>query len=111
MVQISFDFYDPKTGNEILNQSLWFNSHIKINTRIIFNKSWHEAGIKYVVHLTKKVNNNFIFLTPEELYNKDRPVFVDKLTCSSHKGKHYLGWKSQLWSKNPITVKFRPLWL
>lgn len=65
-----YHFHNPTVSNEILNQSVWFNSHIKIENKIVFNNKWYEVGIKYIIDLTKEVNNKFVFLSAKELSRK-----------------------------------------
>jgi len=36
---------------EILSQTLWFNSHIRIAGQPVFYKTWYDSGIKYIYNL------------------------------------------------------------
>lgn len=44
-------FYVPTTSEEMLQQILWFNSHVKIRNRWLFEKSLCEAGVLKVIDL------------------------------------------------------------
>ncbi len=52
---------EPNTSQDILEQSLWLNNNIKINNKIIYWKSWTNAGIMYINDIIKQ--HNGIFLT------------------------------------------------
>ena len=48
------------TENDISNQPIFYNKHICINKRMVYNKSLFAAGIWYVKDLFKKLNNGNI---------------------------------------------------
>jgi hypothetical protein len=43
---------DPQDANTILNQSIWMNSHIKINKKTVYWEKWYKEGFKWVADLT-----------------------------------------------------------
>ena len=43
-----YSYKNPETLQDILNQFIWFNSHIKIGGKPTYNKTLYTAGIKYV---------------------------------------------------------------
>ncbi len=43
------------------NQSIWYNSHIKVQNKVVFYKSWYNAGIKIISDL-KDENGNLLSL-------------------------------------------------
>jgi len=52
----------------VLNQNIWFNSHIKVNEEIVHYKRWETAGIRWINQLTTETGQNISrFLTKEEL--------------------------------------------
>ena len=42
-----FNFHTPCTVREMLNQTIWFNSHINIGGTVIYYKRWFEKGIRF----------------------------------------------------------------
>ena len=72
-----YNFFHPEKCNDILNQSIWFNSHIRIDGKIIFYKKWFNVGIKYIGHITKYENGKRAFLTAQEC--SDKYVKIDVL--------------------------------
>ena len=55
---------------DILSQSLWYNSHIQIDEKVLFYQCWYNNGIKYVYNLVKWTGTRFHFMSLEELNNK-----------------------------------------
>ena len=65
---------DIDTVELILNQNLWFNSHIRINKRPIYLKGWEEKGIRWLsdIIIEEGHQGTLRFLTKievEEMYN------------------------------------------
>jgi len=60
--------YDPHPTlkDELLNQNLWFNSHIKVGKKMVFNKKLYEADVRYI----KDILHNGKFLTIENIRQK-----------------------------------------
>jgi len=54
---LNFDHY-PIGKEDILHQSIWFNSHIKVGKKMVFNKMLYKAGIKYIKDIVR--NNKFL---------------------------------------------------
>ena len=48
MYWCEFNFHEPQTNTAILQQKLWFNSHLRINNKPIFWKKWVTAGVTTV---------------------------------------------------------------
>lgn len=46
-----YNYHAPNNCTDILNQNIWFNSHIKINGQLLFYSNWYRAGIKHVADL------------------------------------------------------------
>ena len=62
-----YNFHSPSNRSEIIKQNIWFNSHITINNKILFYKTWFRAGITIMSDL---INNQGQFLVLEELKRK-----------------------------------------
>lgn len=45
------NYHHPKTVNQILQQPIWYNSHILSNGKWIFNELWHQCGINKIIDL------------------------------------------------------------
>jgi hypothetical protein len=62
------NFTNPETYQEILNQNLWRNSHIKIGNKTNLWKKWYEMDIKWIADLIMiEDNNQSRFLTFNEI--------------------------------------------
>lgn len=46
-----FNFHSPKDFIDILNQPIWFNSHVKKQGKWVFNKTLAEAGVFKISHI------------------------------------------------------------
>jgi len=53
---------------EIINQSLWLNSHIKVKGATLWNAHWYELGVKWVSDLINEESSDI--LTHREFNNK-----------------------------------------
>jgi len=62
---LNYDFYIIN-HYDIQNQSIWFNSMVKVNNKVIFYKKWYEHNIRYI----KDLLMNGKWITPAELYTK-----------------------------------------
>ena len=58
------------TVESVLNQNIWFNSHIRINKKVVFYRRWYDAGIGWLHHLLDE--NLQRFATRSELEEKFR---------------------------------------
>jgi len=56
----------PNTIEDILHQTLWFNSHIKVGKKVVFNKKLYDAEVRYV----KDIMHEGKFLSLEALKQK-----------------------------------------
>jgi len=53
---------------DIMHQNIWFNSHIKVGNKMIFNKNMYKAGVRYIKDIVKK--GKFLQLTElNEMYD------------------------------------------
>ena len=58
----------PTKPEQIINQNLWFNSHIKINKKTVHYKKWERQGIRWVNDLLSENDDLTLrFLSYEEL--------------------------------------------
>jgi hypothetical protein len=48
---------DKISEEEMNNQPLWFNSHVKIRNQVLFFKQWHETGINKICDLKDEHGN------------------------------------------------------
>ena len=57
-------FYEPQTKDEVLDQILWNNSHIRIQDRVIWYRKWEHAGIPCIQKVADLLNidNSFYSL-------------------------------------------------
>ena len=65
----NFNFYEPVTIENVLSQSIWNNSFIRINDNVVFYEMWFNKVIKYIHHLTKFESDRYKILTIEEINN------------------------------------------
>lgn len=45
------NFYDPTSFNEVTQQLLWYNSHIKVGNKVILNKTMYRNNINKVIDM------------------------------------------------------------
>ena len=60
-------YFKPLSGCQVREQSLWLNSAIKVENRLIFYKKWSKVGIQRIKHL---LNDDGSFMSVTQLYNK-----------------------------------------
>ena len=58
-------FHSPQDKNEILNQVIWYNSHIKVLNSTIFYKQWADCGIIQIHDIY--TSQHLMFLTYQEV--------------------------------------------
>ena len=46
-----YNYEKPSEDEHVYKQIIWYNSHIKINHKLIYEKSWAQNGIMYVKDL------------------------------------------------------------
>jgi hypothetical protein len=61
------NYYHPSNIDEIYNQPIWYNSHIKVNKKVIHWKKWNDFGIYWMADIIFEENDTLRFLTYEEL--------------------------------------------
>ena len=66
----SYNFFHPESLEEILSQSLWFNSYILIGKNVVYFQLWFNKNIRFVKDIVKKVNGIYKLCTYEEICNK-----------------------------------------
>ena len=52
-----------------MKQSLWFNSHIKVNKNTLYVAKWYEKGIKFVSDIVTYENAKYRVCNYDELCN------------------------------------------
>lgn len=52
-------YFMPSNVSQIIAQSLWFNSHILINKRVVFYEKAYQAGVMFLYNIWNPVQNNF----------------------------------------------------
>jgi hypothetical protein len=70
--------YEEKTMdiNKIMDQSLWFNTNIKINKRVIYWEKWYNDGFKWLADLIFMDNEgNMRLMTLKEMEEFNIPGF------------------------------------
>ena len=67
-----FNFSKPKDKVEILTQSIWYNSNIKIDNQVVCYKYWFNKGIKYIHNIVEWniEKQRYCVLTCKEVNNK-----------------------------------------
>jgi hypothetical protein len=70
------NYKKPKTIEEILNNSLWMNSNIKIGGKVAHWKTWAEADIKWISDLIEVDNESNMTIMP---YNDIKDLGIDKI--------------------------------
>ena len=70
----------PNGGTQIINQVIWYNSHIRVNNKPIFYNSWYQKGIIQIRDIYNAGQHHFY--TFQELHNLYGPglLFLDLFT-------------------------------
>ena len=63
----TFNYYVPTNKEEILNQIIWYNSHIQIDNTVLYNSALVRKGCIYVKDL---LTENGIFMTFDQFKDK-----------------------------------------
>jgi hypothetical protein len=101
----SENFTNPETYQEILNQNLWRNSHIKIGNKTQFWKKWYDNDIKWVADLILIENNgNSRFLTLQEL-NDLSDTSLKQMEYNSLLSALPKKWKQMIKSEDNYTLE------
>jgi hypothetical protein len=62
------NYQEVNNIDEIMQQCIWFNSHIKIQKKVVLWKKWEKHGIKWIADLLEEDNDgNLSFLSREEM--------------------------------------------
>jgi hypothetical protein len=97
------NFREPTTIDEILNQSIWWNSNIKINGKPLYQKKWDEAGIKWIQDIiTEKDNGTRRWKTIEEI-REEYNLTIKTMDYNSIKSAIPRDWKQGI--KNNIEIE------
>ena len=86
-VWAQYNFNDPISRNDILNQCIWYNTHIRIENKPFYLQGGQQTGLEIVNDLI--VNNRFCMYT--ELLAKD--IEIPRLTYYSIISAIPIGWK------------------
>jgi hypothetical protein len=70
------NYYEPKTMDEVYNQLLWYNSHIKVGKKVIHWKHWQENNINWLADILMEDEHGLRFLTFEELNDGDGRIKI-----------------------------------
>ena len=62
-----FYFHKPTSRQNVLDQFIWFNSHVKSLRHTLFYKSWYRAGVCYIKDIVDDTGN---LLTCEQMIHK-----------------------------------------
>ena len=54
------NYQEPKNKAQVMNQMIWFNSHIKISKKPVFYKKWYEAGVVRISDLWNNDSNQWM---------------------------------------------------
>ena len=75
----SYNFFYPKDITDVVKQSLWFNSHIKVNKNTLYVAKWYEKGIKFVSDIVTYENAKYRVYNYDELcntYNSNLDIMI-----------------------------------
>jgi len=72
--EVSFNHFMTSHFDHYLSSSLWHNSLIKIDNRLVFYKSWCAKGVKNVAYLMKD-STTFLSLTSLINFSASNQIF------------------------------------
>jgi hypothetical protein len=89
------NYHDPEIIDQILNQSIWWNSHIRINGKPLHKKRWDEAGIKWLQNLIIDKEDGRRWKTIEEIRSEYK-ITIDTMDYNSIKSAIPRKWKTRI---------------
>ncbi|XP_030848019.1 uncharacterized protein LOC115926797 [Strongylocentrotus purpuratus] len=72
-----YRYYNPVKFKDIMNQSLWNNSHIKIDGKTIMYKKWFDKGILFVKDIMKIDGSFKTFLELQEILQLNQGCYLE----------------------------------
>ena len=88
-----YKYYNPVKYKDILNQSLWNNSFIRVGGKTAFFKEWYNVNILYVKHVTKENGMFKSFDELQEEFNVPKKCYSEYISLISCMRKE---WKTCL---------------
>jgi len=62
----------PIDRESIMNQCIWYNSHLKIGNKTLFYKTWYDKGVRYIKDIFNEQGHKFMSIEEiKERYNID----------------------------------------
>ena len=71
-----YKYYNPVKLKEIVSQSIWNNSFIKIDGQIIFFRRWFDQGVKYITDILTENGNFKLFIDMQSEFNLNANQFM-----------------------------------
>ena len=71
-----YKYYNPVKLKEIVSQSIWNNSFIKIDGQIIFFRRWFDQGVKYITDILTENGNFKLFIDMQSEFNLNGNQFM-----------------------------------
>ena len=88
----------PENREEILNQSLWYNSFIKCKSKVLFYQGWQNAGVNYIKDI---VDENGKFL-PYQIFEQKYGTVTNYVEYYGVTSAIEQEWKSKIRSRQRI---------
>jgi hypothetical protein len=89
------NFHNPELLDQILNQSIWWNSHIRINGKPLYKKKWDEAGIKWLHNLITENETGKRWKTIKEI-RAEFQITIETMDYNSIKSAVPREWKLRI---------------
>ncbi len=87
-----YTFYNPTDINQIRNQIIWYNSHVKVDNKVLFNRRLYETNIIYVHHF---FNNDGVLLDKDAFSIRHR-IQINHLSYYSIISAIPRAWKREI---------------
>jgi hypothetical protein len=89
------NFHNPEIIDQIMNQSIWWNSNIRINGKPLYKRSWDEAGIKWIQDLITESETGKRWKTIKEIRSEYK-ITINTMDYNSIISAVPREWKNKL---------------
>jgi exonuclease III len=86
---------EPEIMDEIMNQSIWWNSYIRINKKPLYKKKWADNGILWIQDLVIEEHNQRRWKTIKEIRDEYK-ITIDTMDYNSIKSAIPKEWRRAL---------------
>jgi hypothetical protein len=90
------NFRTVNSLDEIMQQCLWYNSHIKIQKKVLLWKKWDEQGIRWIADLLKEEQDGRLYILTREELEEYYDLKIPHMTYNSLLSAIPKAWKQKI---------------